>query len=238
MKKTLSIFLLLTFLFCSIASIAQSPAPGPITTVEFGEMEFDFGEAEAGEIVKHTFVVKNTGDELLVITNAKGSCGCTVPHYSKEPIRPGETGVFHVEFNTKNKKGKQAKRITITANTDPAQTFLTIKGTVNPAEKNEPIVQEKLRAIGKPSVKEEDLTLYPNPTQETLFLSVEGFEGRAATVDIMDAQGKLLQSKTFGSIQMETPIQLDVQHYTPGTYTATIWVADSKPVSKTFVVSK
>lgn len=114
---------------------AEPAAPvGPTTTMDFKENEFDFGSVDQGEKVTHTYAFTNTGSEPLIISNAKGSCGCTVPSWPKEPIPAGETGEITVQFDSKNKKGKQSKRVTITANTDPAQTFLTIKGEVTPAE--------------------------------------------------------------------------------------------------------
>lgn len=107
---------------------------GPITKIEFAEEVFDFGEVMDGEKVKHEYKFKNTGSEPLIISNAKGSCGCTVPSWPREPIPPGEEGVIMVQFDSKN-KGKvggspQSKRVTITANTDPVNSYLTIKGTV------------------------------------------------------------------------------------------------------------
>ncbi len=116
------------------ADKATTPAEptGPTTTVEFEEMEFDFGTIDEGEKASHKYKFKNTGSEPLIISNAKGSCGCTVPQWPKDPIAPGESSEILVEFNSKNKKGKQSKRVTITANTDPTQTFLTIKGEVTP----------------------------------------------------------------------------------------------------------
>ncbi len=114
---------------------AEPAAPvGPTTAVTFEEIEFDYGIVEQGEKVQHTYKFKNTGSEPLIISNAKGSCGCTVPSWPKEPIPVGGTGEIDVVFDSKGKKGKQSKRVTITANTDPVQTFLTIKGEVNAPE--------------------------------------------------------------------------------------------------------
>lgn len=114
------------------ASTPAAPAApaGPSTVVEFAESEFDFGTVEMGEKVEHIYKFKNTGDEPLTISNAKGSCGCTVPQWPKEPIAPGEEGEILVSFDTKNKPNKQTKTVTITANTEPAQTFLKITGFV------------------------------------------------------------------------------------------------------------
>jgi len=119
---------------------AAEPAvpTGPITTMEFTEDVYDFGEVMDGEKVKYDYKFKNTGSEPLIISNAKGSCGCTVPSWPREPIPPGGEAVIAVQFDSKN-KGKvggspQSKRVTITANTDPVNTYLTIKGTVNKDE--------------------------------------------------------------------------------------------------------
>ena len=112
------------------ATPAVDVPTGPTTTVEFTESTFDFGTIDEGEKVSHVYKFKNTGSEPLIIKDAKGSCGCTVPQWPKEPIAVGETGELLVEFNSKGKSGAQNKRVTITANTSPAQTFINIKGEV------------------------------------------------------------------------------------------------------------
>ena len=123
----------------TVATNAAATAPvGPLTSLEFTETVFDFGEVMEGEKVVHNYSFKNTGKEPLIISNAKGSCGCTVPSWPREPIPPGESADIKVQFDSKG-KGKvggnnQSKRVTLTANTDPAQTFLTIKGKVNKEE--------------------------------------------------------------------------------------------------------
>lgn len=121
---------------------------GPTTSIAFEETDFDFGAVDEGEKVKHTYKFKNTGNEPLIIASAKGSCGCTVPKWSSDPIAPGQTGVIDVEFDSKGKPGKQTKRVTVTANTVPAQTFLNITGTVNkdpnaPAQTTTPVPPSK-----------------------------------------------------------------------------------------------
>ena len=99
-------------------------------TIEFDSTSFDFGTIGAGASVSHTFKFKNTGNFPLKITNAKGSCGCTVPKWPKEAIEPGQQGSILVTFNSKGKKGHQHKSITITANTTPATTRVYIKATI------------------------------------------------------------------------------------------------------------
>lgn len=107
---------------------------GPATEVQWTEKEFDYGVIEQGEKVTHLYKFKNVGNEPLIISNAKGSCGCTVPQWPKDPVMPGESGEIKVQFDSKGKSGKQSKRVTINANTEPAQTFLTIKGEINAPE--------------------------------------------------------------------------------------------------------
>ncbi len=92
----------------------------------------DFGTINEGEVVNTTFEFTNTGDAPLIITNAKGSCGCTVPKYSKEPIAPGATGEILVSFNSSGKPGNQRKQVTLTANTTPNTKVLNISATVTP----------------------------------------------------------------------------------------------------------
>ncbi len=110
-------------------SAAEVPA-GPTTSLEFAETKHDYGSIEQGEKVAHIFKFTNTGNEPLVLSNVKPSCGCTTPSWTKEPIAPGDAGEIHVEFDSKGKSGKQTKTVTVTANTDPAKTVLTISGEV------------------------------------------------------------------------------------------------------------
>ncbi len=118
-----------------VSKKAEPAVPvGPLTSIVFSEDSWDFGEVMEGEKVVHEYAFKNTGKEPLIISNAKGSCGCTVSDWPREPIPVGESGVIKVQFDSKN-KGKvggqaQSKRVTITANTDPAITYITIKGKV------------------------------------------------------------------------------------------------------------
>ncbi len=105
---------------------------GPTTNMTFAEKSYDFGTIDEGEKVKHVFKFTNTGKEDLVISNARGSCGCTVPNWPKEPIAPGKTGEIEVQFDSKGKKGKRNQSVTITANTEPASTVINLTGEVTP----------------------------------------------------------------------------------------------------------
>lgn len=107
------------------------------TTLKFDKVEHDFGTINQGDQVECVFKVTNTGDEPLVIEDAKGSCGCTVPEYPKEPIPKGETRDIKVKFNSAGKSKLNQKTVTLTANTEPINTTLTIKSFVNAPENNE-----------------------------------------------------------------------------------------------------
>lgn len=115
----------------SSAAVATAAPSGPTTEMAFEEDVFDFGTVTEGEKVKHTYEFKNTGDEPLILSNAVGSCGCTVPKWPREPIAPGSTGEIVVEFNSQGKQGQRDQKVTLTANTVPAQTVLSLQGTVD-----------------------------------------------------------------------------------------------------------
>ncbi|MEN9640592.1 MAG: hypothetical protein RLZZ262_2461 [Bacteroidota bacterium] len=104
------------------------------TTMALDKTIHDFGTINQGDQVECVFKVSNTGKEPLVIESAKGSCGCTVPEYPKEPIAPGQTRDIKVKFNSAGKANNQQKTVTLTANTEPLQTVLTIKSFVNAPE--------------------------------------------------------------------------------------------------------
>lgn len=116
------------------ANAAEGQQAKGKAAMDFAEEEYDFGEMNEGDKVKHVFTFTNTGEEPLVISNARGSCGCTVPKWPKEPIAPGGEGEINVEFNSAGKSGPQQKTVTITANTVPENTVLTIKAKVNESE--------------------------------------------------------------------------------------------------------
>jgi len=121
---------------------AATPAPpqaaatptGPTTNMTFAETEFNFGTVLEGEKVSHTYTFTNSGNEPLILSNAQGSCGCTVPKWPREPIAAGESADIIVEFNSKGKRGTRNQKVTITANTNPPQTFIYLKGEVTPAD--------------------------------------------------------------------------------------------------------
>ena len=108
----------------------QSAKMVAVPVVEMKETSFDFGEMQQGESVTHDFVLKNTGEADLIISAAKGSCGCTVPQWPKAPISQGEEATIKVTFNSAGKSGKQNKTVTLVTNAIPNTKVLTINGNV------------------------------------------------------------------------------------------------------------
>ena len=109
----------------------------PKTSFVFDTYDYDFGDVKQDTENEKIFTFTNTGKEPLVITSAKGSCGCTVPKYPKEPIEPGATGEIKVVYSPGKQQYKQSKTVTITANTDPETTVLKIYANVIPTEGSE-----------------------------------------------------------------------------------------------------
>ena len=98
--------------------------------IEFDQKVYDFGTIKEGEVVNGVFEIKNTGKTDLVITSAKATCGCTVPEWPKEAIKPGETSELKFTFNSKGRSGKQTKSITLKTNTEKVTETLRISGMV------------------------------------------------------------------------------------------------------------
>lgn len=112
----------------------SSKATGKVTSIKFDDMSYDWGKMNEGDKMTHIFKFKNVGNEDLIISDARGSCGCTVPEWPKEPIKAGKTGEIKVIFDSAHKNGPQSKTVTLTANTDPANVVLMIKGIVDAKE--------------------------------------------------------------------------------------------------------
>ncbi|MES2681744.1 MAG: DUF1573 domain-containing protein [Bacteroidota bacterium] len=102
--------------------------------IKFEEEVFDFGKITQGEKVSHSFAFTNTGSKNLIISNAQGSCGCTVPEWPKEPVQPGKSGKINVVFSSEGKSGMQEKTITIVTNCEPATRVIRIKTEIIVAE--------------------------------------------------------------------------------------------------------
>ena len=132
----------------SMTAQAQNENAAEIT---FESETIDYGTIVQGSNGAREFKFTNTGKEPLIISNCKGSCGCTVPNCPKEPIAPGESGVIKVKYDTK-RLGAFTKTITVKSNSKTPSKIVRIKGKVEakPAEQTTPT---KEHSHGSPAVK-------------------------------------------------------------------------------------
>ncbi len=114
----------------------KQATPGSAPSIAFESDKHDFGKITQGEIVSHSFVFVNNGGSDLIISNALGSCGCTIPEYPKGAIKPGEQGKIDVKFDSAGKSGLVKKTVTLTTNCTPSTQVLTIIATVNVPEED------------------------------------------------------------------------------------------------------
>lgn len=131
MKTSITI---LVFMLVSICANAQNDQNKSIenqgSNVNWlSSTTYDFGSVKKGTPVSSTFELTNNGNEPLIISEAKGSCGCTSVDYSQQPIAPGEKGFVKATFNAAS-IGAFQKSITVTFNTAKTKTILYIKGQV------------------------------------------------------------------------------------------------------------
>lgn len=132
------------------AAVTATPAAAAVvqdnpnqSDFKFEKEEYNFGTIKQGDKVEYDFSFTNSGKEPLVITDAHGSCGCTVPTWPKEPVKKGEKATIHVTFNSAGKMGMQDKTVTLNSNAKSNPKVLHLKGTVEappaaPAEETKP----------------------------------------------------------------------------------------------------
>lgn len=237
--------LLLANMLLAFSLHAQTPAtaPAPTTTVRFEAMEHDLGQVLQGSENPHVFRFRNTGTVPLLITDAKGSCGCTVPYYAKEPILPGQESEVHVVYKPAKQQGRQSKAVTLTANTEPGQIVLRITADVlvnDAATEPSFIAAEEGRERDRQAIEAVSpgcFVLFPNPTSQELRLDLKEHIGRPAQVRIHDTSGKAMLSTTIASISSASS-RLDISAFPVGTYVCTIEVDGKAPMSQCFVVNR
>jgi hypothetical protein len=136
MKKILLSMMLLAGATTISTSTVTAQEVSNGAQISFEKETHDYGTIKNGANGTCTFEFKNTGNAPLILSNAKGSCGCTVPTWPKEPIAPGATAVISVKYDTK-RQGAINKSVTITSNaTNEPNKVIRIKGTVLPAPEN------------------------------------------------------------------------------------------------------
>ena len=97
------------------------------------EKIFDFGSVSQGSVVKHDFIVKNTGDADLVVQRVIAACGCTAASASNDPVKPGQETAIHVAFDTSGFSGEKYKTVRVNTNDiDNLSIVLALRGVVEP----------------------------------------------------------------------------------------------------------
>lgn len=97
--------------------------------IEFTDEVVDYGTITKGSDGNRAFIFTNNGNEPLIISSCKGSCGCTVPKCPTEPVLPGETAQIKVKYDT-NRLGKFTKTVTVTSNAGEPVKTVKITGNV------------------------------------------------------------------------------------------------------------
>ena len=145
MKKILFFVFTLLFLTSNAQDVKKVDTPqknevetseSSNATIDFESKVIDYGTIEHNSDGARKFIFTNNGTDPLQIKSARGSCGCTVPTWPKEPIAPGETAEIGVKYAT-NRVGPFTKTITLSTNASKKPVILTIKGKVKAAPKEE-----------------------------------------------------------------------------------------------------
>lgn len=111
-------------------SASGNKAKSNLPLMEFDSDNHDFGLIVQGEKVAHTFKFKNSGGADLVISSASATCGCTVPAFSKEPVKPGGTGKVEVVFDSSGRQGFNTQEVKILTNAQPNTIKLTVRAEI------------------------------------------------------------------------------------------------------------
>jgi len=117
-------------------SSASEKTKNNLPVIAFESQTHDFGIIIEGEKVPWTFKFKNTGGSDLIIADVSTTCGCTIPKWSRKPIKPGDEGKIDVVFNSSNRAGSNNKSITVMTNSQPNTVELKIIAEVYSPKKN------------------------------------------------------------------------------------------------------
>jgi len=101
-----------------------------VPQIAFDKKSHDFNLILQGEVVSYTFRFTNTGSQNLVLADVSSSCGCTVPTYSRKPIKPGDQGTIEVVFNSERREGTQSKKVFVLSNAQPSRDTLDITANI------------------------------------------------------------------------------------------------------------
>jgi hypothetical protein len=134
--KKIVFFILSGFAAASVA-LAQ-PA------IKVSKETHDFGDVTEGKMASYEFEITNTGNQPLIISNVQASCGCTSPHWTREAIMPGKSGVVKATYNSQGRPGIFSKSLTIMSNSNNGNKIVYIKGNV--VKKEDRVYTEEQKA--------------------------------------------------------------------------------------------
>ncbi len=133
MKKSVLLLSVILITFSTIFAQAKGADSGrkikKKPQITFEVTEHDFGTVDQGSDVSFDFMYKNTGKSDLIITNVKKSCGCTIPEWSKAPLKKKKIDMIHVKYDSK-RLGVFRKTVTVQSNAENSSVILIIKGKV------------------------------------------------------------------------------------------------------------
>lgn len=142
MSRTIAAFLVVAGLPLAVVAqpehgrasdVPAAPAPAAGASISFDHVHHDFGKVFDDAKVSTTFTFTNVGTAQLVISDVQGSCSCTVAELEKREYAPGESGVIHVEFDPRNRRGAQHRTVIVTSNDPNTPRFtLNVDATVRP----------------------------------------------------------------------------------------------------------
>lgn len=180
--------------------------------IEFTHTTHDFGSVkEEDGPITHEFKFLNKGTTPVVISNVQASCGCTTPAWSKDPVMPGATGFIQAQYDPRNRPGIINKSLTVTANTEPSNTILFIKGNVIPKPKT--IADEFPDTIGNLRIKSRYMDMGDLTTKDIVVKEFQIYNDASGTLTLSNPKSlpkhiklnitpTVLQPKEKGTIKV------------------------------------
>jgi len=240
MKDFLSIIILISSFSFSYGQSKTSIIVEKTTGIEFEVTEYNFGTIESGEVVSYAYKFTNTGNIPLIITNAEGSCGCTVAYFPQEPVMPKEKSEVRIEFDTKNKRGNYNNIVKIAANTYPSRTTLKIKGTITivsfDAFNKIDFVEAGSENEDVKSFNPSWFTLYPNPTYGNIQIDLKEYFNQTPIIEIFTQSGQKVIPKRIENISLGV-LKYDLSNFASGIYYVSIRVDNFNRMTQSFIVS-
>ena len=226
------------FIIISLFAVSSLFAQVVEPKVSVQQTEFDFGDINQNDIVNHSFIITNTGGDLLKISDVKASCGCTAAVPDKKELKPGESTQIAVTFNSRGRKGPQTKTVSIKTN-DPNKPLLTltIKGNIivtDDSNKNSgaiiyfPETQHNFGAVKEGEVLKYNFTFENKGTLPLFIKDIRTSCGCTAAV----VSEKELQPGKSGAIKVEFDT-----NGKPGNVTKTITVISNDTKEPNKVIS-